>query len=151
MTFELSASVAPEYPGQVLRTVVLGEPSDEIQRLHEVAMSARSSLRQLLRSGVPAVDLVDAGASIEAAGFTTTDDLFHGLGMGYLPPIGTSPSRIPPHRPTEVLESGMAIVIQPNVTTVDHSAGVQTGEMIVVTEDGFRDIHQLPEGLVVAA
>ena len=151
VTFELSASVAPEYPGQVLRTVVLDEPSDEIQRLHEVAMSARNALRQLLRSGVPAVDLVDAGASIEAAGFTTTDDLFHGLGMGYLPPIGTSPSRVPPHRPTEILESGMALVIQPNVTTTDHTAGVQTGEMVVVTDDGFRDIHHLPEGLVVAA
>lgn len=151
VTFELSASVAPEYPGQVLRTVVLGEPSDEIQRLHEVAMSVRSSLRQLLRSGVPAADLVVAGSAIESAGFTTTDDLFHGLGMGYLPPIGTSPSRIPAHTPSEILESGMALVIQPNVTTVDHSAGVQTGEMVVVTKDGFRDLHQLEEGLVVAA
>jgi len=151
ITFELSASVATEYPGQVLRTVVLGEPNDEIQGLHDVAMSARSSLRQLVRSGVPTSDLVQAGSAIEAAGFTTTDDLFHGLGMGYLPPIGTSPSRIPYFKPTEVLQSGMAVVIQPNVTTLDHSAGVQTGEMIVVTDSGFEEIHQLPEGLVVAA
>jgi hypothetical protein len=45
----------------------------------------------------------------------------------------------------------MAIVIQPNVTTASHSAGVQTGEMIVVSDDGFEDIHQFPEGLVMAA
>jgi Xaa-Pro aminopeptidase len=150
VTFELSASIAPEYPGQVLRTVVLKDPQEELQQLHDVAMSTRAALRGLLRSGVPAAQLVDAGSAIEAAGYTTTDDLFHGLGMGYLPPIGTSPSRFPPHTPTEILEKGMALVIQPNVTTVDHSAGVQTGEMVVVTESGFEDIHQLPEGLVVA-
>lgn len=151
VTFELSASIAPEYPGQVLRTVLLGDPREDIQRLHEVAMSTRAALRELLRSGVPAAHLVDAGAAIEAAGYTTTDDLFHGLGMGYLPPIGTSPSRFPPHTPTEILENGMALVIQPNVTTMDHSAGVQTGEMVVVTENGFEDLHQLPEGLVIAS
>lgn len=150
ITFELSASVAMEYPGQVLRTVVLDEPSDVIQGLHDVAMSARTYLRQLVRSGVPAADLVEAGSAIEASGFTTRDDLFHGLGMGYLPPIGTSPSRIPSFKPTEVLQSGMAVVIQPNVTTLDHSAGVQTGEMVVVTDSGFEEIHRIPEGLVVA-
>ena len=37
VTFELSAAVAPEYPGQILRTVFLGEPTDEYLTLHEVA------------------------------------------------------------------------------------------------------------------
>ncbi len=148
VTFELSAAVVAEYPGQVLRTVTLGEPSDEYRRMHDVAMRTRAAVRAAIRAGVPSRTLVDASSGVEDAGYTSTDDLFHGLGMGYLPPIGTTRSRVPAHDPDLDLESGMAIVVQPNVTSLDHSAGVQTGEMVLVTTDGFEDIHHLSEGLV---
>ena len=148
VTFELSASVAAEYPGQVLRTITLGEPTDEYRRMHDVAMAAREAVRALVRGGRPAAALVEASAGIEQAGFTTTDDLFHGLGMGYLEPIGTSASRVPSHVPDIDLRSGMSIVVQPNVTRLDHRAGVQTGEMVIVTDEGFEDIHRIPTGLV---
>ena len=148
VSFELSASVAAEYPGQILRTVTLGQPTDEYRDLHEVAMSARDAIRRQIRAGVPARALVDASGCVEDAGYTTTDDLFHGLGMGYLEPIGTTVSRVPVHVPDLDLESGMAIVVQPNVTRRDHRAGVQTGEMVLVTDDGFEDLHRIPAGLV---
>jgi Xaa-Pro dipeptidase len=150
VTFELSASVAPEYPGQILRTVTIGEPTGQYRELHDVAERARAAVRARIRPGVPAQELVDASALVEVAGFRTTDDLFHGLGMGYLEPIGTTSSRIPAHRPDCLLEEGMSIVVQPNVTSADHAAGVQTGEMVLVSDDGFEDIHALPEGLVTA-
>jgi len=149
VTFELSASVAPEYPGQVLRTVTLGEPTEQYARLHETAETARSAVRERVAAGVAASSLVAASAVIEDAGFTTTDDLFHGLGMGYLEPIGTSRSRVPAHAPRGDLRAGMAIVVQPNVTSTDHRAGVQTGEMVVVTDTGFEDIHHLEQGLLI--
>ena len=148
VTFELSASVAPEYPGQVLRTVTLGEPTDEYAALHEVAMTTRDAVRAAIRPGAPARDLVEASALVEDAGYTTTDDLFHGLGMGYLEPIGTTTSRVPAHVPDVILLDGMSIVVQPNVTTLDHRAGVQTGEMVIVSDGGFEDIHRLRGGLV---
>lgn len=148
VTFELSASVSPEYPGQILRTVALSEPTEEYVRMHEVAMTARSRVRNAMRAGVAAASLIDAADCIEVEGYTTTDDLFHGLGMGYLEPVGTSPSRVPPHRPEGSLASGMSIVVQPNVTRRDHTAGVQTGEMVVVTESGIEDLHGLEPGMV---
>ena len=37
--------------------------------------------------------LVDASSIIENSGFTTWDDLVHGFGGGYLPPILGSKSR----------------------------------------------------------
>ncbi len=151
VTFELSAAVAPEYPGQILRTVFLGEPTDEYVQLHAVANQAHDRMRSVVRSGVSARDLVESADCIEAAGFTTTDDLFHGLGMGYLDPIGVSPSRSAFAEPRGELRTGMSVVIQPNVTTVDHRAGVQTGQMIVVGDEGFEDLHQFPEGPVIAA
>jgi len=146
--FELSASIAPEYPGQVLRTVTVGEPTGQYRDLHEVAARARAAVRERIRPGVAAQDLVDASSLVEQSGYTTTDDLFHGLGMGYLEPIGTTSSRVPVRRPECLLEAGMSIVVQPNVTTTDHRAGVQTGEMVIVSGQGFEDIHDLQEGLV---
>lgn len=151
VTFELSAAVAPEYPGQVLRTVFVGVPTDEYLRLHEVAEQAHEDMRAVLREGVSAKSVVDAAGCIESAGYTTTDDLFHGLGMGYLDPVGVSPSRIPRAEPRGDVRRGMSIVVQPNVTTPDHRAGVQTGQMVLVTEDGFEDLHFVQRGVVSAS
>ncbi len=151
VTFELSAAVAPEYPGQILRTVFLGEPTDEYLTLHEVASRAHTQMRSRVKAGVAAQELVDAAACVEESGLATTDDLFHGLGMGYLDPVGVSPSRTPYTEPRGDLRDGMSIVIQPNVTTTDHRAGVQTGQMIIVRPSGFEDLHHLQEGPVMAA
>ena len=149
VTFEISASVAAEYPGQLLRSIAVGEPTPLFKELHAVADQALSNMRKILKAGINAMDLVAASSVIEESGFTTTDDLFHGLGAGYLPPIGTSSSRVPVHKPNIELKPGMAIVLQPNVTSKDHLAGVQTGEMVIVTKDGFKDIHNVRPGFIV--
>jgi len=150
VTFELSASVAPEYPGQILRTVFVGTPTEEYVRLHQVAEQAHDDMRAALREGASAQSVVAAARCIESSGFTTTDDLFHGLGMGYLDPVGVSPSRFPRAEPRGVVQRGMSIVVQPNVTTTDHRAGVQTGQMVLVTADGFEDLHDFQRGVVRA-
>ena len=36
--------------------------------------------------------------------------------------------------PDEPFRAGMTVVIQPNVVTRDHKAGVQTGEMVLITQ-----------------
>ena len=64
-------------------------------------------------------------------------------------PIGTSTSRVPVHKPDIEIVPGMAIVLQPNVTAKDHLSGVQTGEMVVITKDGFKDIHNVKPGFIV--
>ena len=89
ITFEISASASAEYPGQVLRTVTIGEPTAQYKELHAVADETLARMRKILKPGISALDLIAASSIIEEAGFTTTDDLFHGLGAGYLEPIGT--------------------------------------------------------------
>ena len=39
---------------------------------------------------------------------------------------------------------GSAVVVQPNVVTRDGKAGVQVGELVVVTEDGCERVHGAP-------
>ena len=41
----------------------------------------------------------------------------------------------------------MCLVVQPNVITLDEKAGVQTGEMMLITETGSERMHDFPRGL----
>ncbi|TFV89620.1 M24 family metallopeptidase [Blastococcus sp. CT_GayMR16] len=152
LTFELSAAVAPEYSGQLLRSVtVAAEPTAQVQRLHEVAEAALDAVAARLRPGVHARELVEAAGVIEDAGFTTVDDLVHGFGGGYLPPVIGSRSRAIRPTPDVTLQAGMTLVVQPNVATPDGRLGVQTGELLLVTEDGAERLHGFPRGLMRAA
>jgi len=40
----------------------------------------------------------------------------------------------------------MMLVIQPNVITRDQTAGVQTGDLVLVTERGAESLHTVPRG-----
>jgi len=45
------------------------------------------------------------------------------------------------------LDAGMTVVVQPNVVTPDGRAGVQTGELLLVTDHGPERLHAFPQGL----
>jgi Xaa-Pro dipeptidase len=51
--------------------------------------------------------------------------------------------------PDDPFRAGTTVVIQPNVLTQDHRAGVQTGEMVLITKDGIERMHAMPRGFVV--
>jgi Xaa-Pro dipeptidase len=64
---------------------------------------------------------------IEDAGFTIIDDLVHGYGGGYLPPVLGTRSRPAGTVPDFTYEEGMVAVIQPNVTTPTGRPGSRPG------------------------
>ncbi len=141
---ELSARFAG-YAGQVLRTMTpAAELTPRYRELHDVATAAFHAVCDALVPGATPADLVDAAGVIEDAGFTTIDDLVHGFGGGYLPPVIGSASRPAGPLPDLRLEVGNCVVVQPNV--VDGDAGVQTGELVVVTEDGAVSLHSAAPG-----
>ena len=137
------------YPGQVLRTIIADEEPTKLYReLHDLADAAFEAVAAEVRHGAHARDLFEASRIIGEAGYTIFDDLVHGFGGGYLPPVIGTDTRLLEPVPDVELESGMTIVIQPNVVTLDHQAGVQTGELILVTETGFERLHKAPTGLL---
>ncbi len=138
-----------EHPGQVLRSFSLGEPNKLYRDLHAAADSAFDAIAAVLKAGVLPADVIEASGVIEDAGFTIIDDLLHGYGGGYLPPILGSKSRAAGPVPVEPLRAGQTVVIQPNVVTRDSGAGVQTGEMVVITETGVERLHSIPRGFVM--
>jgi len=138
-----------EYPGQVLRSFALGaEPSKLYRDLHAAADAAFDAVAAVLKDGTMPSEIIDAASVIEQAGFTIIDDLLHGYGGGYLPPVLGSRSRPSAHIPDEPLRTGMTVVIQPNVVTPDGKAGVQTGELVLVTATGIEPLHAMPRGFV---
>ncbi|MGH7089404.1 MAG: M24 family metallopeptidase, partial [Stellaceae bacterium] len=136
-----------DHSGQVLRSfAVAREPTQLYRDLHAAADAAFAAILAAVRPGAKPADLVAASHVIEDAGFTTDDDIVHGYGGGYFPPVLGSASRPAGPIPDFALEPGMMMVIQPNVITRDGRAGVQTGELVVVTESGAQPMHNFPRG-----
>jgi Xaa-Pro dipeptidase len=151
LTCEISASWW-DHPGQLLRTVAVdAEPTPLYAELHAAADAALDAIFAVLRPGATAEDVVEAASVIEDAGFTTRDDLLHGFVGGYLPPVLGSPSRQIAPVPDFAFEAGMTVVAQPNVVTRDETAGVQTGELVLIGDDGPERLHHVERGLLRAA
>jgi Xaa-Pro dipeptidase len=138
-----------EHPGQVLRSFAIGAAPSKLYRdLHAVADAAFDAVAAVLKDGVMPQQIIDAAGVIEDAGFTIIDDLLHGYGGGYLPPVLGSRSRPGAQIPDAPLRAGMTVVIQPNVVTADGKAGVQTGELVLITATGIESLHAVPRGFM---
>src|SRR5437588_3558609 len=76
------------YPGQILRPFAIGtKPTPGYQRMYDVAVDVYLRIADVIRDGATIDEVLDAAEYIHAAGFTIYDDLLHGFGGGYLPPI----------------------------------------------------------------
>lgn len=136
-----------DYSGQVLRSIAVNaEPAKLYRDLHAAADAAFEAIFAAVRPGAKPAQLVEASRVVEEAGFTTNDDIVHGYGGGYLPPVLGSKSRPSGPIPDFELVPGMMMVIQPNVITRDNKAGVQTGELVLVTPTGAERMHRHPRG-----
>jgi Xaa-Pro dipeptidase len=136
-----------DYGGQVLRSFTVDEnPTPLYRALHDAADAAFDAITRVLKPGATPAQVIAASRVIEEADFTIIDDLLHGYGGGYLPPILGSTSRPSGPIPDEPFEAGQTVVVQPNVVTKDHKAGVQAGELLVITADGIESLHTFPRG-----
>jgi Xaa-Pro aminopeptidase len=147
---ELSGSFW-DYSGQVLRTFSVGaEPTPLYRALHETAEAAFDAVTGVIRHGTTMEQILAAASVIEERGFTVCDDLMHGFGGGYFPPILGTRSRPAGPLPQMTLEENMTVVVQPNVIARDLAAGVQVGELVRVTKSGFERLHRAPRGFFTA-
>src|SRR5262249_53824746 len=114
--------------------------------LHAAADAAFDAVAAVLKPGATPAQAIEASGVIEDAGFTIIDDLLHGYGGGYFPPILGCKSRPAGPIPAEPFEAGRTVVVQPNVVTGGGKAGVQTGELLLITNAGVERLHSLPRG-----
>ena len=139
------------YSGQILRTFTVdAEPTPLYQELHDVAESTWNDMTSVIKTGVTIGELLDQAEQIDKAGFTIYDDLIHGFGGAYLPPISrTRQSRGSTHPEDYAYDqAGTVLVIQPNIITKDEKAGVQLGNSFVITDDGIENLQRYPSKLI---
>jgi Xaa-Pro aminopeptidase len=132
LVYEISANFW-EYPAQRLGTIFVdAEPTPLYRDLLDTAQATFDAVVSRLRAGATAAELWEAAGDI-----TIRDDLVHGFVGGYLPPVLGARQPVPDF----TFEAGMTVVVQPNIVTPDERAGVQLGELLLVTDDGTERLH----------
>lgn len=135
------------YCSDITRTVVVGEPSEEVRRVHGVVREAQQAGVDAVRPGVPC-EQVDAAARavIEAAGYG--ERFIHRTGHG----IGLDvhePPYIVTGNPTP-LRAGMTFSVEPGVYLPERF-GVRIEDIVAVTEDGAERLNGAPRELTIVS
>ena len=136
------------YTGQIHRAYAIGEnPTPEFRRLHDAAVETYERVRDAIRDGATAEDVLAAAEVVHERGYTIYDDLLHGANQ--FPPIlrtrRTSHGPVPPF----TFRENMVVVIQPNVIREDARMGLQVGETLRVTRTGTERLHDYPMEFIV--
>lgn len=132
------------YPADITRTFCLGQPTDEMQKMYDVVLSANQAATAVAGPGV-AMGAVDKAARdvIEAAGYGQyfIHRTGHGLGLDIHESIPQIAAGV-----EDVLEPGMTFTIEPGVY-VPGLGGVRVEDNIVVTDGGVEVLTSFPRML----
>ncbi len=135
------------YSGQIHRTFSFTEPTDEWQKLHEVAVEGYLAIENTIKDGATTADVELAAEVIHDRGYTILDDLLHGVNQS--PPIIQTKTTKRHENPDITFKENMAITIQPNVMTMDERMGLQFGETVMVTKTGCERLNAYPREWII--
>jgi Xaa-Pro aminopeptidase len=135
------------YYADMTRTVVKGEPSQEIREMYSSLREAKQLAISRVKSGVSGAELYqlvvdffkERGYDSDTRGFVHT--LGHGVGLQIheLPTVGPS---------GKTLEAGNVITIEPGLY-YPGIGGVRLEDIGAVTKNGFDNFTVFPEDLIV--
>ena len=131
------------YSGQIHRTFSIGEgPTPQWQKMHDAAMEAFEILSKVIKDGVTTTEAEEAAEIIHERGYSTYDDLVHGVNQ--YPPIFQTKSRKRHDAKEMRFRENMVIVIQPNLMAYDETMSLQFGEALVVKKSGCESLSAYP-------
>ena len=133
------------YCSDMTRTVAVGQPTQEMERVYETVLAAQKAGIAAAQAGMPGREL-DAAARkvIEEAGYGDyfTHSFGHSLGLEIHESPNASPSE------TRPLPVGTVISAEPGIY-LPGRFGVRIEDVLVLEEGGCRDITQSPKNLIV--
>jgi Xaa-Pro aminopeptidase len=146
VVFDMGAKL-DGYCSDGTRTFATGEPGDRAREVYDTVLAAQAAALEALAAGASgeAVDAV-AREPIEAAGHG--DRFGHGLGHG----VGLEVHEAPrlSQRSEDTLAAGEVVTVEPGIY-LQGELGVRIEDLVVVTEEGHRNLSGLPKDLEVVA
>ena len=142
------------YNGDCTRTVVHGDISQELHRMHQAVVAAKKAATLAVRAGVTGEEVHQATIrAIEQAGYQmgipgadapeSFTSMTHGTGHG----LG-----LEVHEPP-LLAAGGPELVEGDVVTIEPGlyckaiGGIRVEDMVVVTQEGCENLNHLHEGL----
>lgn len=148
---EISASYN-RYSGQIVRPIVLGEPTRRYQELFDLAAAVHDGIAEVLRPGRSEQDVIHALQPIRKAGLIIQCSGLHGWGQTLerptigLPGVGRwKEGGIAPFS----FRANMTMMIEPNPVTPDKKMGMFVGNLHLVTKDDAINLQKHPLKLIV--
>jgi len=144
VVFDMGAKVGG-YCSDGTRTYATGDPGERAREVYEVVRAAQLAALEAIAAGAggEAVDAV-ARKRIEAAGYG--QHFGHGLGHGVGLEVHEGPRLSP--RADDLLAANEVVTVEPGIY-LPGELGVRIEDLVVVTEDGFRNLSGLPKELQI--
>jgi Xaa-Pro aminopeptidase len=144
VVFDMGAKL-DGYCSDGTRTYATGDPGERGRQVYEVVRQAQLAALGAIEAGVSgeAVDAV-ARKLIDAAGHG--DRFGHGLGHGVGLEVHEGPRLSP--RSDDLLAANEVVTVEPGVY-LPGELGVRIEDLVVVVEDGIRNLSSLPKELTV--
>ena len=127
------------------RTVCLGKPDDEMIKVYDTVLKAQEAGIKALHAGVSGFDVDAAGRTvIEDAGYGE----FFGHGFGHTIGLEVHESLKASRISEDILPAGAVITAEPGIY-LPGRYGVRIEDMLFITDDGCKNITNLPKSLMV--
>ncbi|HET8566198.1 MAG TPA: Xaa-Pro peptidase family protein [Solirubrobacterales bacterium] len=144
VVFDMGAQL-DGYCSDGTRTFATGDPDEGAIGVYEVVREAQAAALEAIRAGVKGEDVDNiARAVIDGAGHG--EHFGHGLGHG----VGLEVHEAPrlSLRSDDVLAAGEVVTVEPGVY-LPGELGVRIEDLVVVAEDGLRNLSSLPKELQI--
>jgi Xaa-Pro aminopeptidase len=141
------------YYADMTRTFVKGEPSAELERMYEAVLESQEVALGMIRAGVDGKEVHEKVSNVlHEAGYKTLvhdqtlgvplrEGFMHGTGHGVGLEIHEGP-RI--SLTSDKLEAGDVVTVEPGVYDPE-LGGVRIEDLVIVTEDGCRNLTEFPK------
>ncbi|HEX2264843.1 MAG TPA: Xaa-Pro peptidase family protein [Solirubrobacterales bacterium] len=142
VVFDMGAQL-DGYCSDGTRTFATGEPGEEARTVYEVVREAQAAALEAIRAGVKGEDVDKVARKvIDEAGHG--DRFGHGLGHGVGLEVHEGPRLS--LRSDDVLAAGEVVTVEPGIY-LPGEFGVRIEDLVVVTDDGLRNLSALPKAL----
>jgi Xaa-Pro aminopeptidase len=141
------------YYADMTRTFVVGEPSEELQRMYNAVLESQETALSMMRAGINGRDVHQRVSDVlhergyktllhdQKPGEPLTEGFIHGTGHGVGLAIHEAP-RV--STADEELVPGDVITIEPGLYDPE-MGGIRIEDLVVVTEDGCRNLTDFPK------